>query len=90
MKLTARSGTVISSTDVLRRCIQKIETAISESKDLDELQNIHNFQKAISLLNNNLHTTVNASSRIVTLVKSLKNFRVWMNRNTRLPTFTTG
>ncbi|MCB0268596.1 MAG: MCP four helix bundle domain-containing protein [Calditrichaeota bacterium] len=67
-------GTVISSTDVLRRCIQKIETAISESKDLDELQNSHNFQKAISLLNNNLHTTVNASSRIVTLVKSLKNF----------------
>ncbi len=67
-------GTVISSTDVLRRCIQKIETAISESKDLDELRNSRNFQKAISLLNDNLHTTVNASSRIVTLVKSLKNF----------------
>lgn len=67
-------GTVISSTDVLRRCIQKIETAISESKDLDELRNSRNFQKAIGLLNDNLHTTVNASSRIVTLVKSLKNF----------------
>lgn len=67
-------GTVISSTDVLRRCIQKIETAILESKDLDELRNSRNFQKAISLLNDNLHTTVNASSRIVTLVKSLKNF----------------
>ncbi len=69
-------GAVNSAADVLTRCINKINHALSNSRTLEEINNDRDFQKALSLLTENNQLIATASQRVSKLVSSLKNFAV--------------
>lgn len=61
-------GVINSASDVVKRCIEKIEVALAQRQDGNAIE------KPILLLKNNNHLILSAGTRIATLVKSLKNF----------------
>lgn len=65
-------GTINSSTDVSQRCVSKIENTFASDKTL--LKHNGSLQKSLTILKENIQVTIQAGSRIATLVKSLKNF----------------
>ncbi|MFQ5632318.1 MAG: ATP-binding protein [bacterium] len=65
-------GAINSSTDVSKRCVSKIESAL-ETGDLIRHAN-GGLQKSLTILKQNIQVTFAAGDRIATLVKSLKNF----------------
>jgi len=67
-------GAVKSSAHVLTRCIEKIKDTLTHSKSLDEIKNDNEFQKALSMLQENNKVINTASERVAEIVFSLKNF----------------
>lgn len=67
-------GTVNSSVDISRRCLQQIEQAIQLSCSIEELQKDQQLKKVVKIFRENLENTLEAGERIATLVRSLKNF----------------
>ncbi|MFQ6115892.1 MAG: ATP-binding protein, partial [bacterium] len=67
-------GAVNSSTDVSRRCLDKIEIILQQSDSLEEIKNSRELPKAIKILKDNIEVTLTAGDRIATIVKSLTNF----------------
>jgi signal transduction histidine kinase len=67
-------GSVISSTDVSGRCIDKIEIVIRSGNSLEEIKDSVQLPKAIKILRDNVKVTMTAGTRIATIVKSLKTF----------------
>ncbi|MFQ5627757.1 MAG: ATP-binding protein [bacterium] len=65
-------GTITASTDVSQRCVLKIEDVLDKNASLRQ----HNgmLQKSLTILKSNIRITLEAGDRIVTLIKSLKNF----------------
>ena len=67
-------GTVTSSTDVSQRCLQRVGSAVEAAATLGELRDDRSFRQAMELLGTNTANIATASTRITTLVDSLKNF----------------
>ena len=67
-------GTVTSSTDVSQRCLQRVGSAVEEAATLGGLRDDRSFRQAMELLGTNTTNIATASTRITTLVDSLKNF----------------
>lgn len=67
-------GAVNASTDVLRRCAVKIETALQQGQSIEEIRKNPQLSRAMKALKENIGVTLTAGDRIATLVKSLKNF----------------
>ena len=67
-------GTVTSSADVSQRCLQRVGSAVEEAATLGELRDDRSFRQAMELLGTNTTNIATASTRITTLVDSLKNF----------------
>jgi len=67
-------GAVKSSAHVLTRCIDKIHNALTNSKSIEEIRNDDQFQKALSMLQENNQVINTASERVAEIVLSLKNF----------------
>jgi signal transduction histidine kinase len=67
-------GTVSSSTDVSRRCAEKIESVIDACDSLEAIKSSEPLAKSISILKRNIEVTLEASARIADIVKSLRNF----------------
>ncbi len=67
-------GTVTSSTDVSQRCLQRVGSAVEEAATLGGLRDDRSFRQAMELLGANTTNIATASTRITTLVDSLKNF----------------
>ena len=67
-------GTVTSSTDVSQRCLQRVGSAVEAAATLGELRDNRSFRQAMELLGTNTTNIATASTRITTLVDSLKNF----------------
>jgi signal transduction histidine kinase len=67
-------GAVASSTDISKRCLQRIETAIEQSKSLEDLTDNAELSKILRILRENLNVTDVAGKRVTTIVQSLKNF----------------
>ena len=67
-------GAVASSADTSRRSLELMGELLRESQSLPELQADARFQKALEVLRNSQDVTTSASSRISTIVKSLKDF----------------
>ncbi|MCB0307375.1 MAG: response regulator, partial [Calditrichaeota bacterium] len=61
-------GVINSASDVVKRCIEKIEAALAQRQEGNAIE------KPILLLKDNNRLILNAGTRIATLVKSLKNF----------------
>jgi signal transduction histidine kinase len=67
-------GTVLSSADVSRRCLQRVESTLDEALSLEGLRTDQALLQALGLLETNTANIATASTRITTLVDSLKNF----------------
>ena len=67
-------GAVNSAADVARRCIERIVTLLKKGSGWEELEANRPFQQALKLLGDNVGLISGASERIVTIVRSLKNF----------------
>ncbi|MCP4723984.1 MAG: HAMP domain-containing protein [bacterium] len=63
-------GAVNSAADVSNRALQKIEKRISGEKSMED----EKLQKAFSILKENNSLTIDASKRVVEIVRSLKSF----------------
>lgn len=66
-------GVVISAADVSLRCLDRIESVLGKSDSTEESNN-NQLPKVFGILRDNIKVTVTAGDRIVTIVKSLKNF----------------
>lgn len=67
-------GAVKSSAHVLTRCIEKIRDALTHGKSLEEIKNDSEFQKTLSMLQENNKVINTAGERVSEIVLSLKNF----------------
>ncbi|UCE17771.1 MAG: hypothetical protein JSV84_12930 [Gemmatimonadota bacterium] len=67
-------GAVHSAADVTKRCIEKIKSVLTSSRDLDEVKSSKQFQNSIAILEDNNKVTITASERIARIVRSLKAF----------------
>ena len=67
-------GTVASSADVSQRCLQRVGSAVDGAASLEELRVDRSFHQAMELLGTNTTNIATASTRITTIVDSLKNF----------------
>ena len=67
-------GAVHSAADVTKRCIDKIKSVLTSSRDLDEVMNSKQFQNSIEILEDNNKVTITASERIAKIVRSLRTF----------------
>jgi len=65
---------VNSAADVARRCIERIAGLLERSAGWKELEANRPFQQSLKLLRDNVGLISGASERIVTIVRSLKNF----------------
>lgn len=61
-------GVINSASDVVKRCIEKIETALAQRQEGNAIE------KPILMLKDNNRLILSAGTRIAALVKSLKNF----------------
>ena len=67
-------GAIKSSTDVTQRCLDNIQKIIHEMKTSDEILGNRGNKKSVQILQSNVEVTLDASSRIVKIIDSLKNF----------------
>ena len=67
-------GAVHSAADVTKRCIDKIKSVLTSSRDLDEVKSNKQFQNSIEILEDNNKVTITASERIAKIVRSLRTF----------------
>jgi len=63
-------GAVLSSGDISRRCLDRLETAFAEDTDDSRVA----FARNLGILRKNVANTLVASERVATLVRSLRNF----------------
>jgi two-component system NtrC family sensor kinase len=67
-------GAVNSAADVARRCVDRIAALLKKSSGWGELEASRPFRQSLKLLGDNVDLISAASERIVTIVRSLKNF----------------
>jgi signal transduction histidine kinase len=67
-------GAVSASTDVARRCVEKIQQILKSAKSVAAVKSDANFKKSIRFLKENLEVIRGAGDRVATIVKSLKSF----------------
>lgn len=67
-------GAANASTDVARRCIEKIEKIVKNARSATEIKNSAELKKSIKILKENLAVTLTAGERVATLAKSLRSF----------------
>ncbi|MBK35460.1 MAG: hypothetical protein CME26_08015 [Gemmatimonadetes bacterium] len=67
-------GTVNSSADVAKRCIEKLEDTIGQSSAAEELRESRPYQQPIQILKENAGLIRAAGERISTIVRSLRSF----------------
>lgn len=67
-------GTVLSSSDVIARCVKRLDNLIATEDSIDSLRKSKQLKKYVKLTEDNINNAVSASKRITAIVKSLKNF----------------
>ena len=67
-------GTLQSATDVVTRCVNRIESLFAEGKPLEDVSIDGWYQKAFKILKENTVLIAVAGGRIAAIVRSLRNF----------------
>ena len=67
-------GSVLASTDVSRRCVEKLRSALQTAESVDDLRNDPEVVRSLAILNDNVALTGVAGSRVADIVRSLRNF----------------
>jgi signal transduction histidine kinase len=67
-------GTLQSATDVVTRCVNRIESLFAEGKPLEDVSIDEWYRKALKILKENTELIAVAGGRIANIVRSLRNF----------------
>ncbi len=67
-------GAVVSSSDVIKRAVDRVEEKVEQAQSLDVLRDDKKFQQALGLMRDSNATILTAGKRIDSIIRSLKTF----------------